>query len=91
MKRHEFEHLCQLTRLELGEDEFAEFERKFSRLLGFVEMVQEYEADSSEAPLALVEKVELREDRAVRCDWPEEFAHDYRVPRIIAFDGENDA
>lgn len=87
MDRRSFEHLCELARLELEEGEVAEFERKFKRLLGFVEQVQQYVPIAEDPLLVFGDKVELRRDRAVPYDWPEGTRHDYRAPRIIDFEG----
>lgn len=67
--------------------EIAEFERKFARLLEFVEQTQSYAPASEQAALALKESVELRRDHAKRFEWPDELEHDYRVPQIIDFEG----
>ena len=87
MDRQTFEKLCGLARLELSADELVEFERKFSRLLGFVEQVRAYTPVTEGPPLTLAERVELRRDTAADFEWPEGFKHDYRVPQIIDFEG----
>jgi Asp-tRNA(Asn)/Glu-tRNA(Gln) amidotransferase C subunit len=87
MERRAFDHLCELARLTLGRDELEEFERKFERLLEFVEQVQGYSPQSSGPPLTLVEKVELRRDAPLSFDWPEDTVHEYRVPTVIDFEG----
>jgi len=87
MDRRAFEHLCELARLRLGEEEIAEFERKFARLLGFVEQTQSYTPVSESARLALKERVDLRRDHPRRFEWPEDLKHDYRVPQVIDFEG----
>jgi len=88
MDRKAFEHLCNLARLELSADETAEFEHKFERLLEFVDQCQQYEPASREAPLTLKDNVELRKDHSQGFEWPEGTAHEYRVPKIIDFEGE---
>jgi aspartyl/glutamyl-tRNA(Asn/Gln) amidotransferase C subunit len=87
MDRQTFEKLCELARLELTDAELVEFERKFNRLLGFVEQVQAYTPQSAGPPLTLAERVELRRDNIADFEWPEGFKHDYRVPQIIDFEG----
>jgi len=76
-----------LARLQLSPDELVEFERKFARLLEFVEKTQEYQPQSEGPPLTLLPHVDLRRDHSSPFDWPAEAAHDYRVPRIIDFEG----
>lgn len=88
MDRRSFEHLCELARLELDPSEVVEFERKFKRLLGFVEQVQNYTPASSGPPLTLSDKVELRRDAPRDFPWMPGRKHDYRVPTIIDFEGE---
>ena len=88
MEREALEHLCTLARLHLSADEVAEFERKFSRLLEFVEQTQYYKPKSEGPPLTLVQQVELRRDQVDPFDWPELEAHDYHVPKIIDFEGD---
>jgi Asp-tRNA(Asn)/Glu-tRNA(Gln) amidotransferase C subunit len=87
MERDAFNHLCGLARLTLGAGEFAEFEGKFARLLGFVEQVQGYTPQTSGPPLTLIDRVELRRDMPLSYDWPENTAHSYRVPAVIDFEG----
>jgi Asp-tRNA(Asn)/Glu-tRNA(Gln) amidotransferase C subunit len=89
MDRRSFEHLCELARLELGPDELVEFERKFKRLLGFVEQVQNYTPANSGPPLTLSERVDPRRDAPRDFPWPAGRAHDYRVPAIIDFEGDS--
>jgi len=88
MEHQLFEHLCELARLELREDEREEFERKFERLVGFVEHIQAYSPQTGQPPLTLVEKVELRRDTVSRFEWPGEVDHEYHVPQIIDFSEE---
>ena len=87
MDRRTFDHLCDLARLQLSDDEFVEFERKFQKLLGFVDKVQSYEPQSEGPPLVMKQKVDLRRDTPETMPWPEGTAHDYRVPQIIDFEG----
>ena len=87
MERRAFDHLCELARLTLAKEELGEFERKFERLLEFVEQVQRYTPQSSGPPLTLVDKVELRRDAPLSFDWPADTTHDYRVPTVIDFEG----
>ena len=82
-----FEHLCELARLELEAEELVEFERKFSSMLHFVEQVQAYEPQTEGAPLALIDRLDLRNDDVQRFDWAQDTRHDYRVPKIIDFEG----
>ena len=86
MDRRSFDHLCELARLELKPEELVEFERKFKRLLGFVEQVQNYTPTSSGPPLTLCEHVNLRRDTTQDFRWPSGRKHDYRVPAIIDFE-----
>jgi Asp-tRNA(Asn)/Glu-tRNA(Gln) amidotransferase C subunit len=88
MDRRSFDHLCELARLELKPDELVEFERKFKRLLGFVEQVQRFTPSSSGPPMTLIERLEPRKDASQAFDWPEGKAHDYRVPTVIDFEGD---
>jgi Asp-tRNA(Asn)/Glu-tRNA(Gln) amidotransferase C subunit len=87
MDRRQLDHLCTLARLHLADDEIAEFERKFTRLLVFVEAIQAYQPQTEGAPLTLKESVGLRLDTKRGFSWPEGTAHDYKVPRIIDFEG----
>ena len=87
MDKRSFEHLCTLARMNLDQDEIEEFERKFERLLGFVDHVQAYEPKSEGPPMTLVEKVQLRRDTTEPFDWPESTVHEYHVPKIIDFEG----
>lgn len=87
MDRRSFEHLCQLARLELKAEELVEFERKFNKLLGFVEQVKAFEPPEGAKPLTLVDELDLRRDNARGFEWPEGHKHDYRVPQIIDFEG----
>ena len=87
MEREQFEKLCQLARLGLSAEERSEFERKFSRLLEFVEAVQGYTPQTEGLPLTLAERVELRLDNVAPFDWRASQRHDYRVPQIIDFEG----
>jgi Asp-tRNA(Asn)/Glu-tRNA(Gln) amidotransferase C subunit len=89
MDRRAFEKLCELARLELSADELAEFEHKFRRLLDFVEQLRAYTPRTEGPPLTLADRVELRRDMPQPFDWPEDFVHDYRVPKIIDFEGDS--
>lgn len=88
MDRRSFDHLCELARLELQPDELVEFERKFKRLLGFVEQVQNYNPESSGPPLTLAERLAPRKDAPRDFPWLEGRKHDYRVPTVIDFEGD---
>jgi Asp-tRNA(Asn)/Glu-tRNA(Gln) amidotransferase C subunit len=89
MDRAALEHLCALSRLQLSADELIEFERKFARLLEFVEITQYYEPKSEGPPLTLLPQVDLRRDHSSPFEWPDSAAHDYRVPQIIDFEGDS--
>ena len=86
MEREKFNHLCKLARLQLDDSEVAEFEKKFERLLGFVDLIQEYEPQSEGKPLTLIDKLELRRDTPATCDWPDFYDHKYNVPQVIDFE-----
>jgi len=87
MDRRTFDHLCELARLQLSDEEIVEFERKFKSLLRFVEKTQAYEPQADGAPLVMSQRVELRRDTPETFTWPEGQVHDYRVPKIIDFEG----
>lgn len=87
MDRRQLDHLCTLARLQLADDEISEFERKFTRLMGFVEAIKAYQPQTKGEPLALKESVDLRLDNKQGFNWPKGSAHDYKVPRIIDFEG----
>jgi Asp-tRNA(Asn)/Glu-tRNA(Gln) amidotransferase C subunit len=89
MDRRSFDHLCELARLELKPEELVEFERKFKRLLGFVDQVQSYTPESSGPPLTLCDRLEPRRDSARGFDWPAGRRHDYKSPAIIDFEGDS--
>ena len=78
MEREALEHLCTLARLQLSADELVEFERKFARLLEFVEQTQYYKPKSEGPPLTLVKQVELRRDQKDPFEWPDEASHESR-------------
>lgn len=87
MDRQTFEHLCTLARLQMSDTEIAEFERKFKSMLQFVEQTQAYTPESDAPPLVLKTMVELRRDTIRTFEWPDGTVHDYRVPKIIDFEG----
>ena len=82
------DNLCGLARLRLAADEADAFADKFGRLLEFVERTQAYQPASAEPPHTSAEAVELRKDVELDFAWPEAVRHDYRVPKIIDFEGE---
>jgi Asp-tRNA(Asn)/Glu-tRNA(Gln) amidotransferase C subunit len=80
--------LCELSRLRLDAAEADAFAQKFEGLLHFVERVQSYEPQSSAPPLTAGSHVELRKDVEAPFPWPAGTVHDYRVPKVIDFEGE---
>lgn len=57
------DHLCQLARLRLLEEERDEFSRKFASLLTFIEHIKETAADQDSAALHVPkERLSLRDD-----------------------------
>jgi Asp-tRNA(Asn)/Glu-tRNA(Gln) amidotransferase C subunit len=80
--------LCELSRLRLDAAEADAFAEKFSGLLHFVERVQTYQPQSDAPPLTAGEHVELRQDSRRDWPWPAGTKHDYRVPKVIDFEGE---
>lgn len=90
MDRNSFERMCKLARIELGEQELADFEPKFAKLLGFVDLIQGYEPNSNVQPMTLVDSLELRPDNPQVFEWPEGQAQQFQVPKIIDFEGEGE-
>jgi Asp-tRNA(Asn)/Glu-tRNA(Gln) amidotransferase C subunit len=88
MDLRSLEHLCGLARIELSADEVKEFEGKFKRLIGFVDLLRAYEPRGDEDALAMSGSLLLREDTEQAFSWPEGTRHNYRVPQIIDFEGE---
>jgi Asp-tRNA(Asn)/Glu-tRNA(Gln) amidotransferase C subunit len=80
--------LCELSRLRLDADETEAFAEKFAGLLHFVDRVQSYEPQSAAPPATAGERLELRGDVERDCAWPRGTIHDYRVPKVIDFEGE---
>lgn len=80
--------LCELARLRLDAGETEAFVQKFEGLLAFVEAIREYEPVSGEPPLTSGERLLPRKDNPQDFAWPRGTRHDYRVPRIINFEGE---
>jgi aspartyl/glutamyl-tRNA(Asn/Gln) amidotransferase C subunit len=62
------DHLCQLARLKLADDEREEFSRKFASLLAFIEHIKEVSALAEDAPLHVP-----KENQELRSDSPEPF------------------
>lgn len=71
----------------MSDEEVADFERKFRSMLKFVEQAQGYTPQSDEPPLTMKDKVDLRRDTVSGFKWPDGQVHDYRVPKIIDFEG----
>lgn len=90
MDRNTFARMCKLARIELTEQERESFEPKFEKLLGFVEIIQQYEPISSGQPMTLVESLSLRPDIPRHFEWPEGQKQQYQVPKVIDFDGEGE-
>ncbi len=64
------DHLCELARLELSDDEREEFARKFADLVAFVDAIKELHEQSREVPLQIPkERMETAPDepRAEPC------------------------
>jgi aspartyl/glutamyl-tRNA(Asn/Gln) amidotransferase C subunit len=82
------ENLCALARLRLDAEEKEAFASKFERLLGFVEQVQatSVPGDAGEAHDTPI--LDLRRDIETDFGWPASWRHDYRVPKVIDFEGE---
>ncbi|HEX6362577.1 MAG TPA: hypothetical protein VFZ93_06470 [Albitalea sp.] len=85
------DQLCALARIELSAAERDDFRAKFERLLDFVEVVQTYAASDDQLPLSMLEQLEPRRDTPQQFEWPAGTVHDYRVPQVIAFGGDEDA
>lgn len=79
-------NLCGLARLRLDDAEKEAFAAKFERLLGFVEHVQTAELDDVSVTDSTV--LDLRRDITQDFNWPAGSQHDYRVPKVIDFEGE---
>lgn len=88
MERDTLEALCGLARLRLDTAETEAFQQKFEGLLNFVERIREYEAQSEEPPLTTGSRLEPRPDAPQRFAWPQGTQHEFRVPKIINFEGE---
>jgi Asp-tRNA(Asn)/Glu-tRNA(Gln) amidotransferase C subunit len=86
MEAELLENLCGLARLRLDEAEKTAFAAKFGRLLEFVEHVQGAEFD--DPPVTDSQVLELRRDIELDFEWPAGWKHDYRVPKVIDFEGE---
>lgn len=87
MDRNTFERMCKLARIKLSEEEQESFGPKFAKLLGFVDLIQEYQPKSKGQPMTLVESLVLRPDNAQTFEWPEGLEQQYQVPKIIDFEG----
>jgi Asp-tRNA(Asn)/Glu-tRNA(Gln) amidotransferase C subunit len=87
--RELLDNLCGLARLRLDPPEVAAFAEKFGRLLEFVQRTQSYEPLSTGPPHTSSESLVARKDVEVDFTWPRPASHDYRVPRIIDFEGES--
>ena len=90
MDRNIFDRMCKLARIELTEQEQANFEPKFEKLLGFVDVIQKYEPSGKTQPMTLVESLILRPDLPRAFEWPEGQKQHFQVPQIIDFEGEGE-
>jgi Asp-tRNA(Asn)/Glu-tRNA(Gln) amidotransferase C subunit len=87
MDPHLLTDLCQLARLDLTEEERAGFLSKFESLLHFVETVQAHAETGDGAPLTLIDELVPRRDVPQPFEWPAGWNHEYRVPKVIDFEG----
>lgn len=90
MDQNTFERMCKLARIELSGLEQESFAPKFAKLLGFVDLIQEYQPNSTGQPMTLVESLVLRPDNAQIFEWPEGQVQEFNVPKIIDFEGEGE-
>jgi aspartyl/glutamyl-tRNA(Asn/Gln) amidotransferase C subunit len=86
MEAELLENLCGLARLRLDAAEKEAFAAKFERLLGFVELVQATEL--KDVPVVDAAVLELRRDIEQDFSWSTGWKRDYRVPKVIDFEGE---
>lgn len=85
--------LCTLARIDLSASEEEEFATKFNSLLSFVEQLLAYNSPDAPSEAEKAERasaehqLELRLDKPSPFVWPEGSEHNYRVRRVINFEG----
>lgn len=68
ISREEVEHIAELSRIELSEDEVQKFAREISDVLGYVRQLQEVDTEDVEPIAQVTGKTNVfREDEMVDC------------------------
>jgi len=88
--KNQIEHLAKLARLKLSEDEIEKISQDLTKILAYVEKINELDLGNIELLTNILEKLDLREDKPEPKDnsliinnFPEKEDNYLKVPKIL--------
>jgi len=88
--KNQIEHLAKLARLKLSEDEIEKLSQDLSKILAYVEKINELNLENVEPLTNILEKLDLREDEpeskdnsTIISNFPEKEDNYLKVPKIL--------
>jgi aspartyl-tRNA(Asn)/glutamyl-tRNA(Gln) amidotransferase subunit C len=88
--KEQIEHLAKLARLKLSEDEIEKLSQDLTKILAYVEKINELNLENIEPLTNILEKLDLREDEpeskdnsAIINNFPEKEDNYLKVPKIL--------